>query len=106
MTDEPFRPVLVRGQSGGGKSALLANWVAGWSQRHRATTILVHHLGCGADAADPERMEVRLIREIARLTGDKGDFDGAEILYRRALEGREKALGPGHPATLRCVYGL
>jgi tetratricopeptide (TPR) repeat protein len=71
MAAEPFRPVLVRGQSGGGKSALLANWVAGWSERHPATTVIVHHLGCGADAADPVRMVVRLMREISRLTGDE-----------------------------------
>jgi nephrocystin-3 len=71
MADEPFRPVLVRGQSGGGKSALLANWVAGWSERHPATTVIVHHLGCGADAADPVKLATRLMREIARLTGDE-----------------------------------
>jgi tetratricopeptide (TPR) repeat protein len=71
MPAEPFRPVLVRGQSGGGKSALLANWVSGWSERHPGTAIIVHHLGCGADAADPVRMVVRLMREISRLTGDE-----------------------------------
>lgn len=71
MAAEPFRPVLVRGQSGGGKSALLANWVGGWSERHPGASIIVHHLGCGADAADPVRMVVRLMREISRLTGDE-----------------------------------
>jgi nephrocystin-3 len=71
MAAETFRPVLVRGQSGGGKSALLANWVGGWSERHPGTAIIVHHLGCGADAADPVRMVVRLMREISRLTGDE-----------------------------------
>lgn len=71
MAAEPVRPVLVRGQSGGGKSALLANWVGGWSERHPGTSVVVHHLGSGADAADPVRMVVRLIREITRLTGDE-----------------------------------
>jgi|GEM_PF-2361765 len=71
MAAETFRPVLVRGQSGGGKSALLANWVGGWSERHPGTSIIVHHLGGGADAADPVRMVVRLMREISRLTGDE-----------------------------------
>ena len=71
MAAEPFRPILVRGQSGGGKSALLANWVGGWSERHPGTATIVHHLGCGADAADPVRMVVRLMREISRLTGDE-----------------------------------
>lgn len=71
MSDEPFRPVLVTGESGSGKSALLANWVADWSERHPGTVIIFHHLGCGDDAADPVRMAVRLIREISRLTGDE-----------------------------------
>ena len=31
-----FQPVLVTGASGGGKSALLANWVARWNQIGRA----------------------------------------------------------------------
>ena len=71
MAAEAFRPVLIRGQSGGGKSALLANWVGGWSERHPGTEIIVHHLGCEADAADPVRMVVRLMREISRLTSDE-----------------------------------
>ena len=68
---KPFRPILITGQSGGGKSALVANWVARWSAKHPKTAVIVHHLGCGADAADPVRMAVRLMREISRLTGDE-----------------------------------
>jgi tetratricopeptide (TPR) repeat protein len=71
MRASPFHPVLVTGQSGGGKSALLANWVTRWGQAHHETPIIVHHLGCGADAADPVKMVVRLIQEMARITGDE-----------------------------------
>ena len=66
-----FRPVLIRGQSGGGKSALLANWVARWSRKHVKASVIMHHLGCGADAADPVRMATRLMQELARLTGEE-----------------------------------
>jgi len=71
MRAEPFIPVLVTGQSGGGKSALLANWVEIYRQAHPETGVIVHHLGSGADAADPVKMVVRLMQEIARITGDE-----------------------------------
>jgi nephrocystin-3 len=71
MKQRVFRPVLITGQSGVGKSALLANWVARWSRKHPETAVIVHHLGSGADAADPLRMAIRLMREIARLTGEE-----------------------------------
>ena len=71
MKAKPFRPVLVSGQSGGGKSALLANWVVKWAKRHPKASVIVHHLGCGADASDPVRMTTRLMEEIARSTGDE-----------------------------------
>jgi nephrocystin-3 len=71
MKAKSFRPVLITGQSGGGKSALLANWVKRWSPKRSKTAVIVHHLGSGSDAADPVRLAVRLMREISRLTGDE-----------------------------------
>jgi tetratricopeptide (TPR) repeat protein len=71
MQEQPFRPVLVCGQSGGGKSALLANWVGKWAKQHPKSRVILHHLGCGADAADPVRMAKRLMEEIAQTTGDE-----------------------------------
>jgi nephrocystin-3 len=71
MKEKPFRPVFITGQSGGGKSALIANWLARWSRKHPKTAVIVHHLGSGSDAADPVRLVVRLMREISRLTGDE-----------------------------------
>lgn len=69
MKIKPFRPVLIKGHSGVGKSALLANWVAEWTKHHPKSFVIVHHLGCGPDAADPVRMATRLMEEIARVTG-------------------------------------
>jgi nephrocystin-3 len=71
MKAKSFRPVLITGQSGGGKSALLANWVKRWSPKHLKSAVIVHHLGSGSDAADPVRLVVRLMREISRLSGDE-----------------------------------
>jgi tetratricopeptide (TPR) repeat protein len=36
----------------------------------------------------------------------QGKYDEAEAMHRRALEGREKALGLKHPDTLTSVYYL
>jgi nephrocystin-3 len=70
MKARDFRPVLITGQSGGGKSALLANWVTSWSKKNKKAAVIVHHLGAGSDAADPIRLAVRLMQEISRITGD------------------------------------
>ena len=71
MRAEKFSPLLITGQSGGGKSALLANWVTRWRAEHPETAVILHHLGCGADAAEPVRLATRLMQEIARLTGEE-----------------------------------
>ncbi len=39
------------------------------------------------------------VNNLGYLLDSKGDFDGAEPLYRRALEGLEKRLGSAHPTT-------
>ncbi len=69
MRAEKFSPVLITGQSGGGKSSLLANWLTSWRAKHPETAVIQHHLGCGEDAADPVKLAKRLAQEIAPLTG-------------------------------------
>jgi nephrocystin-3 len=66
-----FKPVLITGESGGGKSALLANWMQANAAAHPETLTFVHYLGAGADAADPLKLVTRLLREISRVTGEK-----------------------------------
>ena len=46
------------------------------------------------------------VNNLGNLLSDKGDYDGAEALKRRALEGYEKALGAEHPDTLGSVNNL
>ena len=46
------------------------------------------------------------VNNLGNLLSDKGDYEGAEALYRRALAGYEKALGAEHPDTLKSAYGL
>jgi tetratricopeptide (TPR) repeat protein len=40
------------------------------------------------------------------LLKNQGRLEEAKVLYERALEGREKALGDSHPSTLMTVNNL
>ncbi len=82
MQAETFKPVLITGASGGGKSALIANWSKVYKEKHPETLEITHYLGSGADAADPVKLVSRLIQEIARITGDelKLEIDPQKIL--------------------------
>ena len=82
MGVEPFKPVLITGASGGGKSALIANWSMAYKEKHPETLEIVHYLGSGADAADPVKLVTRLLQGIARITGDelKLESDPQKIL--------------------------
>jgi WD40 repeat protein len=76
MAEDPCKPVLVCGASGGGKSALLANWAQKFASSHPEAIVLTHFLGTGADAAHPVSMAIRIIREISRMTGEEFVLEG------------------------------
>ena len=82
MNADPFAPVFITGASGGGKSALIANWSRVYGKKHLETLKIVHYLGSGADAADPVKLVTRLLQEIAQITGDelKLESDPQKIL--------------------------
>ncbi|MGH9656926.1 MAG: tetratricopeptide repeat protein, partial [Bryobacteraceae bacterium] len=46
------------------------------------------------------------LNSLASLLKSKGDYAGAEPLYRRALAIRQKALGPDHPDTATSLNNL
>ena len=45
-------PLVIYGESGGGKSALLANWIVRWQETHPADVIIQHYIGKTPDSAD------------------------------------------------------
>ena len=63
-------PLVLLGESGGGKSALLANWATQWRKNHPQDFLVEHYIGGTPDSADHWRVMQRLIAEIARWTGD------------------------------------
>ena len=62
-------PLVITGESGGGKSALVANWSHAWSKRHPETPVLVHFIGAAPDSADWMAMLRRLLGEFQRKFG-------------------------------------
>jgi tetratricopeptide (TPR) repeat protein len=55
---------------------------------------------------DDNVVMLRAIHELGGLYYSQGKLDEAEEMYRRALAGREKALGPDHTSTLNTVHNL
>jgi nephrocystin-3 len=66
--------VLIEGASGGGKSALLANWLDAFRKAHPDDLIHEHYLGASTDAADPVALVRRLIEAIKRRTDSSDDI--------------------------------
>jgi tetratricopeptide (TPR) repeat protein len=62
-------PLVIAGDSGGGKSALLANWSHNWSEQHPETPVLVHFIGTAPDSANWMAMLRRLLGEFKRKFG-------------------------------------
>lgn len=61
--------LVIEGQSGGGKSALIANWLAERQEKHPEDLVHVHYSGASADAVDPVSLVRRLCEVIKRQTG-------------------------------------
>jgi hypothetical protein len=60
--------ILITGQSGGGKSALLAKALVGFRRKHPRIPLFEHYLAASADAAEAVALVRRLIEFIKRQT--------------------------------------
>lgn len=60
--------VLVTGESGLGKSSLLANWQQVYQAKSEQNTILMHHLGCSNEASEEKNMLQRFLRCTTEIT--------------------------------------
>ncbi|NLX96922.1 MAG: tetratricopeptide repeat protein [Rhodopirellula sp.] len=59
-------PLVVLGESGSGKSALLANWAAQYRAAHPDTLVLPHFIGATPYSADGSAMLRRILGELKR----------------------------------------
>ena len=69
LSGEAPQPVLISGEAGLGKSALIASWLQGWRAKHPKTSVILHHLNATAEADDPVQLVRRLGEEAALITG-------------------------------------
>jgi nephrocystin-3 len=59
--DAGQQKILITGESGSGKSALIANWIETHKQNHPEDVVFAHHLGCTNDASAIRPLLARLI---------------------------------------------
>lgn len=57
-------PLVIIGESGSGKSALLANWVKDYRKRHPDIFMITHYIGSTVDSADYVQILRRIMEEI------------------------------------------
>ncbi|MBT6153667.1 MAG: DUF4062 domain-containing protein, partial [Planctomycetaceae bacterium] len=74
-------PLVVLGESGLGKSALLANWAERYRQSHPEEQVLLHFVGATADSADWAAMLRRILGELQQRFGIELEIpDSADAL--------------------------
>jgi nephrocystin-3 len=64
--DDPNLPLVISGESGSGKSALVANWIDRYRNRNPETFIIQHYLGSSPQSADHIMIIKRIMQEIRR----------------------------------------
>lgn len=67
-------PLVITGEAGSGKSALLANWIHHWRTKHPEDYIFQHYVGATADSSDYLKLMTRLMAEIKNWCNDLGDL--------------------------------
>jgi tetratricopeptide (TPR) repeat protein len=68
------KPLLLLGESGSGKSALIANWVEHWQKEHPRDFIFQHYISSTTDSAVHWKLMTRLMGEIKRWANDYTDL--------------------------------
>jgi nephrocystin-3 len=79
------QPLVVLGESGCGKSALLANWVEHYRQAHPNVLILQHYIGATPYSADWAAMLRRLMGEFKRHFNIQQDIPDKPDALRSAF---------------------
>lgn len=73
-TESNGSPLVLLGESGSGKSALLANWLTHWKKEHVGDFIFQHYIGGTPDSADRWQLMKRLMAEIKNWSDDPNEL--------------------------------
>ncbi len=79
------QPLVILGESGSGKSALLANWISRYSLAHSEALVLQHYIGATPFSADWTAMLRRIIGEFKRKLGLQQDIPDQPDALRSAF---------------------
>ncbi len=79
------QPLIVTGESGCGKSALLAEWVARWREQSPDDLLIQHYTGGTAESADWQRLIARIIDELKRAFAIPDPVPIGAVSLRTAL---------------------
>jgi tetratricopeptide (TPR) repeat protein len=85
VTAKTQQPLLVTGESGSGKSALLANWAFRYRQSHPDDLLLMHFIGATPYSADWAAMTKRIMAELKRRFDLPGDIPDEADELRNAF---------------------
>jgi len=100
-------PLVLYGDSGSGKSALLANWLEHWCGQHSEDFIFQHYIGSTPDSADHWRLMARLIAQIKLWTENQEEsFYSPDDLLRDFPIWLTEALIKSERDGLRCIIVL
>ncbi len=99
------QPLVVTGDSGSGKSALLANWVARVRGTRPDVAVVEHYCGAGADAADWAAMCRRIGGELEAATGVELELPSNRSALLPAFRGALHRIPAAHKVVI-VVDGL
>jgi len=80
-----FPPLVVLGESGSGKSALLSNWALRYRDAHPDELLLMHFIGASPYSADWAAMLRRIMGELKRRFGIEADLPDKPDALRLAF---------------------
>lgn len=63
-------PLVLIGDSGSGKSALLANWANRYQQHHPESIVITHFIGCSPASSNYGGLLLRVMNELLALLRD------------------------------------
>ncbi|XP_077992057.1 uncharacterized protein LOC144446177 [Glandiceps talaboti] len=69
MSEKKKVPLVILGESGSGKSALVANWVGKYEEENQNAFTFVHFIGSSAESASHVKLLRRLIEELKSYFG-------------------------------------
>ena len=68
------QPLMILGESGSGKSALIANWLSDYRQKHPNDHVIAHFIGASPQSAEWTSMVRRIMEELKRRFGIEQDI--------------------------------